>query len=75
MMHFLMKSGLKDETCPPQCTSGFINDGDQLKVTCPSCRKSFCAQCKKPVSTALLCFLVFDKKSFSLETSGCGSVN
>uniref|UniRef100_A0A3Q2U137 Ring finger protein 31 n=1 Tax=Fundulus heteroclitus TaxID=8078 RepID=A0A3Q2U137_FUNHE len=33
---------------PVQCTSGFINDGNQLKVTCPSCRKSFCAQCKKP---------------------------
>nr|CBN82184.1 RING finger protein 31 [Dicentrarchus labrax] len=30
------------------CTSGFINEGDQLKVTCLSCRKSFCAQCKKP---------------------------
>lgn len=30
------------------CTSGFINEGDQLKVTCLSCHKSFCAQCKKP---------------------------
>ncbi|XP_034561728.1 E3 ubiquitin-protein ligase RNF31-like isoform X1 [Notolabrus celidotus] len=30
------------------CTYGFINEGDQLKVTCLSCQKSFCAQCKKP---------------------------
>uniref|UniRef100_UPI0037E93FC8 E3 ubiquitin-protein ligase RNF31-like n=1 Tax=Semicossyphus pulcher TaxID=241346 RepID=UPI0037E93FC8 len=30
------------------CTYGFINEGDQLKVTCLSCHKSFCAQCKKP---------------------------
>ncbi|KAK7881212.1 hypothetical protein WMY93_029621 [Mugilogobius chulae] len=30
------------------CTSGFINDVDQLKVTCPSCHKSFCCKCKKP---------------------------
>lgn len=30
------------------CSYGFIYDGDQLKVTCLQCRKSFCAQCKKP---------------------------
>lgn len=30
------------------CTSGFINDVDQLKVTCPHCHKSFCCKCKKP---------------------------
>uniref|UniRef100_A0A8C1WKG6 RBR-type E3 ubiquitin transferase n=1 Tax=Cyprinus carpio TaxID=7962 RepID=A0A8C1WKG6_CYPCA len=29
------------------CSYGFIYDGDQLKVTCMQCRKSFCAQCKK----------------------------
>lgn len=41
--------------CLDQCTSGFINDGDQLKVTCLSCRNSFCAQCKKPVSIITVC--------------------
>uniref|UniRef100_A0A3Q3W0N2 RING-type domain-containing protein n=1 Tax=Mola mola TaxID=94237 RepID=A0A3Q3W0N2_MOLML len=44
--HALMKDPKFLWCC--HCTSGFINDGDQLKVTCPSCRKSFCAQCKKP---------------------------
>lgn len=33
-----------------QCDSGFINEGNQLKVTCLSCGKSFCAKCKKTVS-------------------------
>ncbi|XP_061569952.1 E3 ubiquitin-protein ligase RNF31-like isoform X2 [Cololabis saira] len=44
--HTLMKDPKFLWCC--HCTSGFINDGNQLKVTCPSCRKSFCAQCKKP---------------------------
>ncbi|XP_038160828.1 E3 ubiquitin-protein ligase RNF31 isoform X1 [Cyprinodon tularosa] len=44
--HALMKDPKFLWCC--HCTSGFINDGNQLKVTCPSCRKSFCAQCKKP---------------------------
>ncbi|XP_041824210.1 E3 ubiquitin-protein ligase RNF31-like [Melanotaenia boesemani] len=44
--HALMKDPKFLWCC--HCTSGFINDGDQLKVTCPSCNKSFCAQCKKP---------------------------
>ncbi|KAM6908817.1 E3 ubiquitin-protein ligase RNF31-like isoform 1-T1 [Lycodopsis pacificus] len=44
--HALMKDPKFLWCC--HCTSGFINDGDQMKVTCPSCRKSFCAQCKKP---------------------------
>ncbi|KAF7647967.1 hypothetical protein LDENG_00163850 [Lucifuga dentata] len=44
--HALMKDPKFLWCC--HCTSGFIYDGDQLKVTCPSCRKSFCAQCKKP---------------------------
>ncbi|XP_054607891.1 E3 ubiquitin-protein ligase RNF31 isoform X2 [Nothobranchius furzeri] len=44
--HALMKDPKFLWCC--HCDSGFINDGNQLKVTCPSCRKSFCAQCKKP---------------------------
>ncbi|XP_054621582.1 E3 ubiquitin-protein ligase RNF31-like isoform X1 [Dunckerocampus dactyliophorus] len=44
--HALMKDPKFLWCC--HCTSGFINEGDQLKVTCLSCRKSFCAQCKKP---------------------------
>ncbi|KAG7231308.1 hypothetical protein INR49_012148 [Caranx melampygus] len=44
--HALMKDPKFLWCC--HCTFGFINDGDQLKVTCLSCRNSFCAQCKKP---------------------------
>ncbi|XP_061777297.1 E3 ubiquitin-protein ligase RNF31-like [Nerophis ophidion] len=44
--HVLMKEPKFLWCC--HCTSGFINDGEQLKVTCLSCCKSFCAQCKKP---------------------------
>lgn len=44
--HALMKDPKFLWCC--HCISGFINDGDQLKVTCPSCHQSFCAQCKKP---------------------------
>uniref|UniRef100_A0A8C7Y1W6 RBR-type E3 ubiquitin transferase n=1 Tax=Oryzias sinensis TaxID=183150 RepID=A0A8C7Y1W6_9TELE len=43
--HTLMKDPKFLWCC--HCTSGFINDGDQLKVTCLSCHKSFCAKCKK----------------------------
>ncbi|XP_028289067.1 E3 ubiquitin-protein ligase RNF31-like isoform X2 [Parambassis ranga] len=43
--HALMKDPKFLWCC--HCTSGFINEGDQLKVTCLSCRRSFCAQCKK----------------------------
>lgn len=43
--HALMKDPKFLWCC--HCTSGFINEGDQLKVTCLSCHKSFCAQCKK----------------------------
>ncbi|XP_029313367.1 E3 ubiquitin-protein ligase RNF31 isoform X2 [Cottoperca gobio] len=49
--HTLMKDPKFLWCC--HCTSGFINDGDQLKVTCPSCRKSFCAQCKKALFSDL----------------------
>ncbi|XP_024135802.1 E3 ubiquitin-protein ligase RNF31 isoform X1 [Oryzias melastigma] len=45
MEHTLMKDPKFLWCC--HCTSGFINDGDQLKVTCPTCHKSFCAKCKK----------------------------
>ncbi|AWP21084.1 putative E3 ubiquitin-protein ligase RNF31 [Scophthalmus maximus] len=44
--HALMKDPKFLWCC--HCTSGFINDGDQLKVTCPACRNSFCTRCKKP---------------------------
>uniref|UniRef100_A0A3P8W8T6 Ring finger protein 31 n=1 Tax=Cynoglossus semilaevis TaxID=244447 RepID=A0A3P8W8T6_CYNSE len=44
--HALMKDPKFLWCC--HCTSGFINDGNQLKVTCPYCRQSFCTQCKKP---------------------------
>lgn len=46
---------LSCRVCSPQCSYGFIYDGDQLKVTCFQCRNSFCAHCKKPVSVS--CFL------------------
>ncbi|KAL1006476.1 hypothetical protein UPYG_G00072840 [Umbra pygmaea] len=45
MEHALMKDPLFLWCC--HCTFGFIYDGDQLRVTCPSCLKSFCNQCKK----------------------------
>ncbi|XP_019110054.2 E3 ubiquitin-protein ligase RNF31 [Larimichthys crocea] len=46
--HALMKDPKFLWCC--HCTSGFINEinENQLKVTCLSCHKSFCAQCKKP---------------------------
>uniref|UniRef100_A0A3P8YI21 RING-type domain-containing protein n=1 Tax=Esox lucius TaxID=8010 RepID=A0A3P8YI21_ESOLU len=44
--HALMKDPMFLWCC--HCTFGFIYDGDQLKVTCPTCLKSFCNQCKKP---------------------------
>ncbi|KAM9826856.1 E3 ubiquitin-protein ligase RNF31-like [Neosynchiropus ocellatus] len=43
--HTLMKDPKFLWCC--HCTFGFINDGDQLRVTCPSCRNSFCAKCRK----------------------------
>ncbi|KAK5877965.1 hypothetical protein CesoFtcFv8_025422 [Champsocephalus esox] len=43
--HALMKDPKFLWCC--HCISGFINDGDQLKVTCPHCNKSLCARCKK----------------------------
>ncbi|XP_030193555.1 E3 ubiquitin-protein ligase RNF31 isoform X3 [Gadus morhua] len=30
------------------CSFGFIYEGNQLKIQCTSCHKSFCSQCKKP---------------------------
>ncbi|XP_019729869.1 E3 ubiquitin-protein ligase RNF31-like [Hippocampus comes] len=43
--HALMKDPKFLWCC--HCVSGFINEGDQLKVTCLSCCNSFCAKCKK----------------------------
>ncbi|KAJ8393696.1 hypothetical protein AAFF_G00057490 [Aldrovandia affinis] len=40
------------------CSYGFIYDGNQLKITCPQCMKSFCSDCRKPWEpqhTALPC--------------------
>ncbi|XP_061661101.1 E3 ubiquitin-protein ligase RNF31-like isoform X3 [Syngnathoides biaculeatus] len=44
--HTLMKDPKFLWCC--HCVSGFINEGEQMKVTCLSCCNSFCAQCKKP---------------------------
>lgn len=30
------------------CSFGFIYDGDQMKVTCTQCKKSFCSCCRRP---------------------------
>ncbi|XP_043914761.1 E3 ubiquitin-protein ligase RNF31 isoform X2 [Protopterus annectens] len=30
------------------CSFGFIYDGDQMKVTCTQCKKSFCSSCRRP---------------------------
>ncbi|KAK6299661.1 hypothetical protein J4Q44_G00296940 [Coregonus suidteri] len=46
MEHALMKDPMFLWCC--HCTFGFIYDGNQFKVTCPTCMKSFCNQCKKP---------------------------
>lgn len=54
----ILSSPFPSRVCSPQCSYGFIYDGDQLKVTCFQCRNSFCAHCKKPVSFSL-CILVF----------------
>ncbi|KAL8177181.1 UNVERIFIED_CONTAM: hypothetical protein K2H54_042948 [Gekko kuhli] len=32
------------------CSFGFIYESEQLEVKCPQCRKSFCVQCRRPVS-------------------------
>ncbi|CDQ92259.1 unnamed protein product [Oncorhynchus mykiss] len=53
MEHALMKDPMFLWCC--HCTFGFIYDGNQFKVTCPTCMKSFCNQCKKPVSTKVTC--------------------
>ncbi|XP_076856824.1 E3 ubiquitin-protein ligase RNF31-like [Brachyhypopomus gauderio] len=46
MEHAVMKDPKFLWCC--HCTNGFINDKDELKVTCPNCQQSFCSKCKKP---------------------------
>uniref|UniRef100_A0A4W4GZP1 RBR-type E3 ubiquitin transferase n=1 Tax=Electrophorus electricus TaxID=8005 RepID=A0A4W4GZP1_ELEEL len=46
MEHAVMKDPKFLWCC--HCTNGFINDKDQLKVTCQNCQQSFCSKCKKP---------------------------
>ncbi|CAL8292544.1 unnamed protein product [Lota lota] len=47
MMEYTMMKDPKFLWCC-HCSFGFLYEGDQLKVHCFDCKKSFCAKCKKP---------------------------